>query len=44
MIIPAGFSAGNFLLFKGYFDGIPDSIINAARVDGGSEFNIFRRM
>lgn len=44
IIIPAGFSAGNFLLFKGYFDSIPDSIINAARVDGGSEFNIFRRI
>jgi len=44
LILPAGFSAGNFLLFKGYFDSIPDSIINAARVDGGSEFNIFRRI
>lgn len=44
IIIPAGFSAANFLLFKGYFDSIPDSIINAARVDGGSEFNIFRRI
>ncbi len=44
VILPAGFSAGNFLLFKGFFDGIPDSIINAARVDGGSEWNIFRRI
>jgi len=44
VILPAGFSASNFLLFKGFFDGIPDSIINAARVDGGSEFNIFRRI
>lgn len=44
VILPAGFSAGNFLFFKGYFDSIPDSIINAARVDGGSEFNIFRRI
>jgi len=44
IIIPGVFAAGNFLLFKGYFDTIPDSIINAARVDGGSEFNIFRRI
>jgi ABC-type glycerol-3-phosphate transport system permease component len=44
VILPAGFSASNFLLFKGFFDGIPDSIINAARVDGGSEMNIFRRI
>jgi ABC-type glycerol-3-phosphate transport system permease component len=31
-------------LFKGFFDTIPDSVIQAARVDGGSEFNIFRRI
>jgi multiple sugar transport system permease protein len=42
IIIPAIFNGFNFLLFKGYFDAIPDSIIQAARVDRGSEFNIFR--
>jgi multiple sugar transport system permease protein len=44
VIIPGIFNAFNFLLFKGFFDTIPDSIIQAARVDGGSEFNIFRRI
>lgn len=44
IILPAGFNAFGFLLFKGYFDTIPDSVIQAARVDGGSEFNIFRRI
>ncbi|MDX2160271.1 MAG: carbohydrate ABC transporter permease [bacterium] len=44
VIIPAAFNAFNYLLFKGYFDTIPNSIIQAARVDGGSEFNIFRRI
>ncbi|MBC8159816.1 MAG: carbohydrate ABC transporter permease [Roseiflexaceae bacterium] len=44
VIIPGLFGAYNFLLFKGYFDTIPDSIIQAARVDGGSEMNIFRRI
>ncbi len=44
IIIPAAFNAFNFLLFKGFFDTIPNSIIQAARVDGGSEFNIFRRI
>jgi multiple sugar transport system permease protein len=44
VIVPALFNAFNFLLFKGFFDTIPDSIIQAARVDGGSEFNIFRRI
>lgn len=44
VIIPAIFNAFNFLLFKGFFDTIPNSIVQAARVDGGSEFNIFRRI
>lgn len=44
VILPAVFQAFNFLLFKGFFDTIPDSVIQAARVDGGSEFNIFRRI
>lgn len=44
VIIPSVFSAFNFLMFKGFFDTIPDSIVQAARVDGGSEFNIFRRI
>jgi|tagenome__1003787_1003787.scaffolds.fasta_scaffold20959590_2 multiple sugar transport system permease protein len=44
VILPGVFSAFNFLLFKGFFDTIPDSVIQAARVDGGSEFNIFRRI
>lgn len=44
VILPMAFQAFNFLLFKGFFDTIPDSVIQAARVDGGSEFNIFRRI
>ncbi|WP_129669810.1 carbohydrate ABC transporter permease [Phytoactinopolyspora endophytica] len=44
VIFPICFQAFNFLLFKGFFDTIPDSVIQAARVDGGSEFNIFRRI
>ncbi|TDD72634.1 carbohydrate ABC transporter permease [Jiangella aurantiaca] len=44
VILPAIFVPFNFLLFKGFFDTIPDSVINAARVDGGSELNIFRRI
>lgn len=44
VILPAIYVPFSFLLFKGFFDTIPDSVINAARVDGGSEFNIFRRI
>jgi len=44
IIIPSSYSAFNFLLFKGFFDGIPDELINAARLDGASEISIFRRI
>jgi multiple sugar transport system permease protein len=44
IIVQAIFNAYNFLIFKGYFDTIPNSVLQAARVDGGSEFNIFRRI
>lgn len=44
VILPAMISAYNVLLFKGFFDGIPNEIIHAARLDGASEMNIFVRM
>lgn len=44
VILPTSYSAFNFLLFKGFFDVIPDELINAARLDGASEIGIFRRI
>jgi ABC-type glycerol-3-phosphate transport system permease component len=44
IIVVGIFNAYNFVIFKGYFDTIPNSVLQAARVDGGSEFNIFRRI
>lgn len=44
VILYGVFNAYNFLIFKGYFDTVPNSVLQAARVDGGSEFNIFRRI
>jgi len=44
VIFPALFSGFNFLLLKGHFDSIPDSLINAARLDGASEVGIFSRI
>jgi len=44
IILPSGFSAFNTLLLKGFFDGIPDELINAARLDGASELGIIRRI
>lgn len=44
VILPAGFSAFNLLLFKGFFDTIPDELIDAARIDGASELCVFQRI
>jgi len=44
VILPAMFSPFFVLLFKGFFDTIPDELINAARIDGASEMSIFRRI
>ena len=44
VILPSCYSAFNVLLFKGFFDGIPDELINAARLDGASELGIFGRI
>lgn len=44
VILPSMYGAFNFLLFKGFFDGIPDELINAARLDGASEIGILRRI
>jgi len=44
VILPGMYSAFNVLLFKGFFDTIPDELINAARLDGSSEIGIMRRI
>jgi multiple sugar transport system permease protein len=44
VILPAGFNAFNLLLFKGFFDTIPDELIDAARIDGASELGVFTRI
>jgi len=44
VILPGCYSAFNVLLFKGFFDRIPDELINAARLDGASELGIFLRI
>jgi len=44
VILPGMYSAFNVLLFKGFFDTIPNELINAARLDGSSEIGIMRRI
>lgn len=44
VILPMVYNGFAVLLFKGFFDGLPDELINAARLDGASEIGIFRRI
>jgi multiple sugar transport system permease protein len=44
VVLPAAFSAFNFLLFKGFFDTLPTDLIEAARIDGASEMTTLRRV
>ena len=44
IVLPAAFSAFNFLLFKGFFDTLPSELMEAARMDGASEMMTLRRI
>lgn len=40
----SAFSAFNIMLFKNFFDSVPLSIVEAARIDGESEIGIFSKI
>jgi len=42
--LPAGADAFAILLLKGYFDGMPREMMEAARIDGASEIGILTRL
>lgn len=44
LFLMAGANAFFVLIFKGFFDGIPTSLIEAARIDGCNDFSIFFRV
>ncbi len=45
LILPSLFgSAFNIFLLRQFFSGIPDSLIEASRIDGASEFRIFAQI
>ncbi len=44
VVLPAGVSAFNIFLFKRFFDDIPDSLVEAARIDGSSEIGVLWRV
>jgi len=41
VILPAGVNAFNIFVFKGFFDDIPRDLMEAARIDGAGEWQIF---
>ena len=44
MILPHTAWAYSILLFRGFFDQLPDELFQAARIDGASEWRIFLRI
>ncbi len=44
VIIPAAISAFGIFMMRQSMDAIPDEILEAARIDGASEFHIFHRI
>ncbi len=40
-VLPYLFSAWNMIIFRSFFQGIPDSLVEAARIDGAGEYRIF---
>ncbi len=44
LIIPNTAWAFSIILFKGFFDGLPEGLIEAARIDGANEWHIFTRL
>jgi multiple sugar transport system permease protein len=44
MWMMAGASAFYVVIFKGFFEGIPPSLIDAAKIDGGTRLSIFTRI
>lgn len=44
LILPLIFSPWNIILMKSFFVSIPDSLVEAAKIDGAGEFRIFFRI
>ena len=43
-VIPSLFSAWNVILYKTFFQNLPDGLIEAAKIDGASEYSIYFRI
>ena len=40
-VIPNLFSVWNMIIFRSFFDGLPDGLIEAAKIDGAGEYRLF---
>lgn len=44
LILPPGISAFNLIVMRTFFQGIPDSLIESAKIDGAHEFSILGKI
>ena len=44
LILPGAISAYNFIIMKSFFEGIPNSLVESAQVDGANQFVILFRI
>ena len=44
MILPCGISTYYLIIMKNYFMSLPDSLLEAARLDGATNFQVFRKV
>ena len=44
LMLPVTVNAFNFVIMRNFFQGVPESLEEAARIDGCSEFGVFVRI
>lgn len=44
LILPIAFSAMNVIIVKAYFEQLPYSLVESAKIDGASEYTVFARI
>jgi putative aldouronate transport system permease protein len=44
LILPAAINVFNFVVIRGFFQGIPQELLDSARIDGASDFRILTRI
>jgi putative aldouronate transport system permease protein len=44
MVVPGMVNVYNFIIMKSFFEGLPDDLFEAARIDGASEFTVLTKI